>query len=140
MKVEGSRIHVHRCVRESVLIQRRGPGFDSARHSTTCFFRYATRHTDGFGRVFKGALLGPSGYGRGLVIKLALPGCEHGLENEAKAYTQLGKLTGQLTPKFYGLFSGVFEGLLFSIIVLSYEGHSLMNFDGLAKFMRYVSH
>ncbi|KAF8468474.1 hypothetical protein JB92DRAFT_1998138 [Gautieria morchelliformis] len=91
----------------------------------------------GFGRVFKAVLSQPSRCSRGgLVIKLAQQGCERELKNEAKAYTRLGKLAGRLTPAFYGLFSGVFGDVSFSIIVLSYKGHSLASFDGLAKFTR----
>ncbi|KAF8513788.1 hypothetical protein JB92DRAFT_2921847 [Gautieria morchelliformis] len=91
----------------------------------------------GFGRVFKAALFHPNGCSRGgLVIKLAQQGCERELKNEAKAYMRLGKLAGRLTPTFYGLFSGVFEDVSFSMIVLSYKGHSLTSFDGLAKFTR----
>ncbi|KAF8490754.1 hypothetical protein JB92DRAFT_3128694 [Gautieria morchelliformis] len=66
--------------------------------------------TGGFGRVFKAQ------------------GRERELKNEAKAYMRLGKLAGRLT--------GVFRGVSFSLIVLSYKGHSLASFDGLAKFTR----
>jgi hypothetical protein len=89
-----------------------------------------------FGRVFKGVLSHPSGHGIGLVIKLAQERCERELQNEANAYKQLGKLAGHVTPAFYGLFTGTYEDYPLSIIVLSYEGHSLTSFNGLTTLTR----
>ena len=110
----------------------------SLRSSTNSVDLFATSFLGegGFGRVFKGVLRQSNGRFDGLVMKFSNPGCEEALAHEGEIYGRLEKLCGRTIPQSYGVFRGTFEGAMYVMLVLSYEGSSLESFDGITWLAR----